>query len=60
MTKEILLEYFKNNHRGDNPLHRNLMGNKEIRLAEKLIKEGLLFKGTAIEDARCKIYYYQE
>jgi hypothetical protein len=57
-TKETLLTYFKSNHRGDNPLHRNLMSKEEIRFAEQLVKDGLLIKGTAIEDKRIKIYYY--
>lgn len=52
------LKYMEENHRGNNPLHRNLMSNKEIRLSEKLVKLGLLVKGTSIEDSRIKIYYY--
>ncbi len=52
------LEYMKKNHRGDNPLHRNLMSTTEIKLAEKLVKEDHLVKGTSIEDKRLKIYYY--
>jgi hypothetical protein len=53
------LAYMKLNHQGNNPLHRNFMSKTEIRYAEKFVKMGLLVKGTAVEDARLKIYYFQ-
>jgi len=33
------------------------MSDKEIRLAERLVKKGLLMKGTSIESRRNKVYY---
>ena len=59
MTNELqLLELFKNNHKGNNPLEKNLMTKEEIKLAEKLVKDGKLNKGTSINDKRQKVYYY--
>ena len=48
------------NHDGSNPLHRNEMHPDDIKIAEKLVKGHLLTKGTAIEDGRVKIYYYEK
>ena len=36
---------------------RNMMSNREIYLAEKLVKMGIVTKGTAEGDARRKIFY---
>ena len=53
-----LLNYFKENHCGDKPLMRNLMSDGEIKIAEKLVKQGLIVKGTSIESSKLKVYYY--
>ena len=53
-------KYMITNHKGDNPLRRTLMSSTEIKLAEFLVKGKLLIKGTAVEDGRMKIYYYEE
>ena len=53
-----LLEFFKTNHKGDNPLDRNLMSKEEIKGAEILVKNGKLNKGTSTNDKRQKVYYY--
>ncbi len=62
MKQELIdhLSYMEKHHTGNNVLHRNLMSSAEIRLSEKLVKMGLLVKGTAIEDGRMKIYYSEK
>jgi hypothetical protein len=57
MSLDDFLEYMKLNHTGENPLLRIFMSDKEIRLAERLVKKGLLMKGTSIESRRNKVYY---
>lgn len=60
MSLDDFLKYMKLNHTGRNPLLRIFMSDKEIKLAEKLVKKGLLIKGTSIENRRNKIYYINE
>lgn len=60
MSIDDFLEYMKLNHTGRNPLLRIFMSDKEIKLAEKLVKKGFLIKGTSIENRRNKIYYINE
>jgi hypothetical protein len=57
-TINDMLTYMKENHRGNNPLMRTLMSDGEIRFAEKLVKMKLLVKGTSIESAKLRVYYY--
>jgi len=40
-----LLNYFKDNHRGNSPLFKNMMSKDEIIGANKLVKNGYLQKG---------------
>lgn len=51
------LEFMDNNYQGDRPLLRILMSKEEIKKAEKLVKLGLLCKGTSIENSKLKVYY---
>jgi len=54
---EDFFNYMSHNHRGNNPISRNLMSKMEIKMAEDFVKVGLIAKGTSIEDGRIKVYY---
>ena len=45
MTKNDFHEYMKTKHGSDSPLLRTLMSSVEIKLANQLVKDGVLMKG---------------
>jgi hypothetical protein len=53
-----VLEDFKTNHRGDNPLYLNMISGKELRIVLKLHHHGYIEKGTCQNDGRLKIFYW--
>lgn len=55
--EQTFLKELLEKHTGQNPLPTFLMGKDEVKIAEKLVKLGLIVKGKAIEDARRNIYY---
>ena len=55
--KKVLSD-FKNNHRGDNPLYRNMISGEELRIILKLYHHGYIEKGTCPNDGRLKIFYW--
>ena len=57
MTKEQFLEYMRVYHRGDSPVLRKLLSSEEKKLANILVKEAKLTKGTSIEKGGGVIYY---
>lgn len=60
VTYSAFLVSMAENHTGMNPLHRNFMSKEELKMAEKFVSEGILVKGTAVEDGRMRIYYFEE
>ena len=54
----LLLYSFKNNHRGNNPIHQNLLSKYEIKCVKFLVENNLIARGTDPNDGRKIIYYY--